>query len=442
MNSNMDMHTDPMGTITTRRSFTALLLVLAFASNSCMRMRDNGLLEDDSQIQTSEFSPAQTPSVKVNDPVQTNVSERNWVGAYAEYVAGLHREVDSCKKLVKEKEVQPGFTFGKRKVRLKQWCVETGQAILDYAKQADSFKKLYALLLKNMEWYRVGSKQNPNPMKITGYYFPTVEASLNPDSLYRYPIYQKPDDLVYVNVNGKKVWRKKNADGEYELYHDRHAIDHDGVLKGRGFEIAYAKDLLSVANLQVEGSGQLLIEAPQGFSKKLIVNYAAQNGRSYVALRRILKEKGVEEKYLTQQGQKQYFTEHPEELENVLNQNPSYVFFKESEMGPLGATGTILTASHSIAIDRKFNPLSAFGIMKSKRAVFNNKDELLGFEDFVTFIITQDVGGAINGTDRIDYYFGEDHYAELAAGVMNQEGELTYMLAPAKSSKFFDFLWF
>ncbi len=422
------MRTTRMDITITKKLHFILICFVVFIGSACADKN-----ETDNSIAGEK--PKNPPIIKKIDPNskenEIKLSSLNWAGNYQSYLDGVSREVESCKSYVKAHDHQPVLQFGNRKVKLKNWCIETGSKILELSKNASNFDELLKLMKSNLEFYRVGPKSDPQPMKVTGYHFPTIEVREVEDSEYKFPIYKKPNDLVLVNVNGKKVWRKYIKNGSYSLYDDRANIDRNRSLKGKNLEIAYAKDLLAVANLQVEGAGALQFVNIDGTNgKRIILNYSAQNGRQYVSIRRILKEKGVEEKYLTAQGQKKYFQEHPEMLEPVLYQNPSYVFFTVSEVGPLGATNTVLTNSHSIAIDKKYNPLSAFAILNSEKPKFDSQNESFTFENFSSLVITQDVGGAIAGFERIDYYFGDDLYAELASGVMNQKGELILFLAP------------
>ena len=48
---------------------------------------------------------------------------------------------------------------------------------------------------------------------------------------------------------------------------------------------------------------------------------------------------------------RRYLVGHPEQVEELLNANPSYVFFRLAEDGPFGAMGRALTPMVSMATD-------------------------------------------------------------------------------------------
>lgn len=416
--------------ITIIKILRLIIIALVILISACSKKTEDktGASSSPPSVESKE------PKIEKIDPTnpenKINIDGMNWYGNLSSFILAVKQEKESCETIIQAGKNLKEYKIGKRSVTLQEYCVDTADLILKLSSEVDSFEKLFVLLKKNLDWYRIRKGTDPTPMKVTGYHFPALEVKENPDSTFKFPIYKKPDDLVYVSIDGKSGWRKKNKDGSYTLYDDRYMIDHLKSLKGRNLEIAYAKDLLAVANLQVEGAGELLFIQNDGSVKKMVANYTAQNGRTYTAIRRILKDKGVDEKYLSAQGQRKYFEENPSELEPILYKNQSYVFFKLTNNGPYGATNTVLTPKHSIAIDKDFIPLSAFGLLRSEKPVFDLQSTVSKFEKFSSFVLTQDVGGAIKGIERIDYYFGDDEYADLASGVMNQQGELYLLLAP------------
>src|ERR1019366_1382946 len=93
----------------------------------------------------------------------------------------------------------------------------------------------------------------------------------------------------------------------------------------------------------IQGSGR--IELPDGSLVK--VGYAEQNGHPYNSIGKKLVEMGafkIEESSM--QNIKLWAAQHPEKLTSLLEQNSSYVFFRELPNGlpaPLGALGVPLT---------------------------------------------------------------------------------------------------
>ena len=340
-------------------------------------------------------------------------------GNLAAFKKAILTQVEDCVKNPSQRQYQ----LDDRKISMRDWCVVTGRRVLAIAGQVHTLKDLFKRLRVELDWYRSSGTNQSDQVTFTGYYSPSLEASRKPQGPFVYPIYKKPTDLVLVNLNGKKVWRRKNRDGSYSLYDDRKAIDLDGSLQGKGLEIAYARDLLSVFILQVQGSGILNIHEPDGSTSRVMINYAAQNGHPYVALRRVLQEQGVADEYLTIPGMRKWFDENQKLLIPTLIKNPSYVFFAEGKDGPYGATSLILTPWHSVAIDPQFTPLAGLLMTSAQRPHFVG-GELKGWKPFTSLVLAQDTGGAIVGPGRVDFYFGEDSYSELAGGHMNQTGEL------------------
>ena len=123
-----------------------------------------------------------------------------------------------------------------------------------------------------------------------------------------------------------------------------------------------------------------------------------------------------------------YLAEHPEIMEEVLNHNPSYVFFQVLKNGPFGIIDVPLTAGSSVALDSRIFPKGALCFVSSEKPVVNNRDEITGWTKFSCFVLNQDTGGAIKGSGRADIFWGSGHHAELAAGHMKHEGELYVLI--------------
>ena len=121
------------------------------------------------------------------------------------------------------------------------------------------------------------------------------------------------------------------------------------------------------------------------------------------------------------QGIKKWFEQNPEKIDEVLNINESYVFFHESKKSATGALGVELTAQRNLAVDRKYIPLGM--------PVFIQTSNPLNKEEINQLMVAADVGGAIKGEIRADFFWGNSKLAEETAGKMKQKGVL-YMLLP------------
>jgi len=196
-------------------------------------------------------------------------------------------------------------------------------------------------------------------------------------------------------------------------------------LKGMNLEIAWLKDPLDVAFLHIQGSGRLKL--PDG--KVLLVHYQTSNGRPYRSIGRYMIEKEfLSREEMSMQAIRKYLTENPGVLEEVLNYNPSYIFFRQVENGPIGSIDVLLTPGRSIALDSRIFPKGALGFISSQKPLVNEKGELTGWTKFSRFVLNQDTGGAIKGAGRADIFWGSGPYAELAAGHLKHDGELYILI--------------
>ena len=128
------------------------------------------------------------------------------------------------------------------------------------------------------------------------------------------------------------------------------------------------------------------------------------------------------------QSIRRYLSEHPEILEEVLNHNPSYVFFGLMENGPFGNIEVPLTPGRSVALDSRIFPKGALCFISAEKPVIDSNDEITGWTKFSRFVLNQDTGGAIKGAGRADIFWGSDGHAELAAGHMKHDGNLYILI--------------
>ena len=337
----------------------------------------------------------------------------------------LRRQIVRCQK--QNPDIK--WKFGQRLVSRKEWCIETNRAMLELAKDADSFEKLWGRAKEHFHWYRSTGSDGNGQIFFTGYYLPILYGKRTPSGVFNYPLYKRPSDLVRVLINDNYRWQRLLSDGSFTDYFSRYAIDWEGALDGRGLEIAFVSNPVDAFFLHIQGSGAVILEDEEGKQKKIMVNYAAQNGHSYVTIGRILKNEGVDPSYLTLQGLKRYFRERPDEIDRILPMNPSYIFFSESNTGPYGSGATILVDGHSIATDDRVYPPGALALISTEKPLIEN-EEIVDWTPFTRLMLNQDTGGAINGPGRVDIYWGEGLHAELTAGHQSHTGEIYLAVIP------------
>ena len=240
------------------------------------------------------------------------------------------------------------------------------------------------------------------PALFTGYYEPEIPGALRRDARHRWPIYRTPPELV-----------------PGTLWHSRAEIEENGLLDGRGLEIAWLADPVDRFFLQIQGSGR--IRLPDGGI--LRVGYAARNGHDYRSIGKELVRRGIYRPHeVSASVISAWIRRNPQEGRDLLHHNPSYVFFRRLPdmppgKGPLGAMNRSVTALRSIAVDPAHTRLGA--------PVWVEKD---GAEPLRRLMIAQDTGSAIKGAQRADIFYGSGPEAGRIAGRVRDRGRMVVLL--------------
>lgn len=274
------------------------------------------------------------------------------------------------------------------------------------------------LLKTDFVWREI----SPQPL-MTGYYEPEIAASLVPDHRYPVPLFGLPASLRTMDMGRfHPRWKGQTMvyrmeDGKAVPFYTRHQIDVEGALFADETPIAWVEDPVDAFFLQVQGSGRLRL--PDGTVRHIL--YAGKNGHEYVSLGKVMIERGlIARENMSMQNLRRYLADHPGERQELLDTNPSYVFFKLADHGPLGAMGRTLTPMVSVATDSAFVPLGSI------LAVDVRLPEEGGELPATFLALSQDRGGAIKGT-RMDLFCGAGDRAEYLAGHL-QAPARTFML--------------
>jgi membrane-bound lytic murein transglycosylase A len=247
----------------------------------------------------------------------------------------------------------------------------------------------------------------------TGYYEPEIEGSRVQVPGY-IPIYRVPPDLIRcTKPDGTSGRGRIDETGTCALYYSRPEIE-DGALAARGIELAWAKDPIELFFLEIQGSGR--IRMPDGTVMR--VGYAGQNGRDYVAIGRLLRDRGIlPPGGANMQAIKDWIRANPDQGRELMRENLSYIFFKElTGPGPLGALNVPVTPRATVAADPNFVPLGAPVFLRMDRHEANG------------LWVAQDTGGAIKGPNRFDTFWGAGPEAVAIAGGMSASGEALILL--------------
>lgn len=287
-------------------------------------------------------------------------------------------------------------------------CAEAASLSDDYAA---------SFFYHRFDWVRVGT----GTAFATGYYEPELSGSRVRAPGFEVPIYRTPPDLIRcTRADGGTGRGRMDETGRCVLYFTRAEIE-DGALAGKGLEIAWAADPVELFFLQIQGSGR--VRTPDGSVMR--IGYDNQNGREYVAIGRLLRDRGVlPPGGASMQSIVEWLRANPEQGKALMRENLSYIFFKElTGPGPLGALGLPVTPQATVATDPLFVPLGAPVFLTMDRPEANG------------LWVAQDTGGAIKGANRFDTFWGAGPEATRIAGGMSASGRALILLPKGSAAR-------
>lgn len=250
----------------------------------------------------------------------------------------------------------------------------------------------------------------------TGYCTPILDGRLEADTTYRFPLYGLPPDLV--KGPGGEILGQQTDDG-LQPYPTRRIIEATSMLEGRHLELAWLKDPLDAFIAHVNGSA--FIKLDDGSLYRL--GYSGKNGRAYTSLgHELVKDKKIPKDAVSLASIRQWARSHPDELEDYLDRNDSYVFFTPIEGNPRGSLNVPVTAERTLATDKTLFPRGAIVFVDTNLHSSTNAGAQIH-----DFLLDQDTGGAIRTAGRADVYLGIGPQAETLAGTTRAEGQLYYL---------------
>lgn len=266
---------------------------------------------------------------------------------------------------------------------------------------------------------------------VTAFYEPEVEVSDRPDDIWAHPFYLRPDDLIDLDdrnrpaeIDPSYMFGRRTETG-ISSYPDRAAIDR-GYLDGRGLEIAWAKSKVDVFFAHVQGAARL--RYPDGRIQR--ITYAAKAGHAFSAIGKLLLERGeIDPAVISMQSIRTWLAENPAQVDEVLWQNRSYIFFREadvqgSELGPVAAAKVPLIAGRSLAVDRLIHTFGFPFFIRSETLT-----HLDAGKPFARLMLALDTGSAIIGPARGDIFTGSGYDAGERAGTVRNDADF-YILVP------------
>ncbi len=252
----------------------------------------------------------------------------------------------------------------------------------------------------NFTPYKVETESKPKGTH-TGYYEPVLKGARKKHAPYLTPVYGMPEEAYR---------------------HFTRAEIEGGALAGHAPVLLYVEDPVMLFFLHIQGSGK--VRLPDG--SLIGLQYAGQNGHAFVPVGRVMKERGILTE-VSMQGIRDWLRANPDQAPELMNTNPSYVYFKLSpgdEMAK-GALGLPLTPLRSIAVD---DDRAAYGV-PTYLDTYVTDYETHGQVPLKRLFVSQDTGGALHGPHRADIFFGRGEVEEWQAGHQNAHGN-TYWLLP------------
>ena len=282
--------------------------------------------------------------------------------------------------------------------------------------------------------YRVLAADGTDTGTITGYYEPKLLGSRTKTGRFAVPLYAAPDDLLTIDLVAlhpdlKDRRLRGRLDGKRVVPYWSRADIERGAAPVADKVLVWVADPVEAFFLQIQGSGR--VELTDGSVMR--VGYADQNGHPFRSIGRVLIDRG--ELTLAQasmQGIKAWGERNPDKLPALLDENPSYVFFREVPApapgtleaqidGPIGTLGVPLLRERTMAVDPRSIPLGAPVYLATTHPLSSRPLERL--------VLAQDTGGAIRGAVRGDFFWGFGDEAGRQAGRMKQDGRF-FLLWP------------
>jgi peptidoglycan lytic transglycosylase A len=307
----------------------------------------------------------------------------------APLVAAINQEI-----AVLSKRSTP-MIFPDRQIPSKDYATTT----LAPLARAAANKTGFCAALRQMGWYGVSSQ----PILMTAYHTPSVPGSLTRTDRFKWPLYKRPADAN--NFSTAQIL--------------------GGAFNGRNLELVWLEDAYDALALHVEGAGN--IKLPDG--KMIHIGADGHNGMAYQNVSKLLAADGKmpsgppppTDRPGNPKARK-YFSEHPADLNVYWGKNPHFVYFKTSPHGGGGKLGA-LTPHRSIAIDPTVVPFGAVMFIRAQKPLIDENNKVVGWQPYTRVVLGQDAGAGIKGPGRIDVYYGEDEYAQIAAQATSVNGD-------------------
>lgn len=255
------------------------------------------------------------------------------------------------------------------------------------------------LLMKHLRPWRIAGDGGDPTGLLTGYFEPQLAASRSRQGAFQWPLHALPADPAL-----RRTPRR----------------DIDGNPRFAALELAYVDDPFGLLQLQVQGSGRLVMRDAAGAERVIRVAFAGHNDQPFQSVTRALLDRG-EVADATPRSLGDWARRNPSRVKEAMAVNPRVVFFREEPLpdpglGPRGAQGVPLTPGRSVAVDRDAIALGTPLWLDSTEPWSPGAPAA----PLRRLVMAQDTGSAITGAVRADLFWGWGEEAALRAARTRQ----------------------
>lgn len=272
---------------------------------------------------------------------------------------------------------------------------------------------------KEFDFYQAVGTDNQGTVDFTAYFEPSYQASKTPTATFKYPLYRQPATFErWTSPHPTRV-ALEGIDGIAPI---------DSPLLGH--ELVWLSSRLEAYLIQVQGSARL--QLPDG--KVMTVGFDGSTNYDYVSLGRELINDGIfQPEALSLPKLIDYFETNPDKLSTYIPRNNRFIFFRETfGSPPIGSLNVPVTANRSLATDKSLMPPGAIALVSTVLPFPTYDDNWVKLERSF-YALDQDTGSAIKGAGRVDIFLGTGVNKQTEAGLVNDTGELFYVLLKSPS---------
>ncbi|MGD2180687.1 murein transglycosylase A [Lusitaniella coriacea] len=292
------------------------------------------------------------------------------------------------------------------------------QRFRELAVASQSPEQLQEQVKREFTFYQSVGRDRKGDVLFSAYFEPIYPASRQRTEEYRYPIYRSPSGLA--------SWKRPHPTRK-ELEGEDGLKTHP---KLKGSELFWLRDRWQAYTIHIQGSARLQLTD----GTETTVGYAGNTRQDYTSIGWELAEDGkLPLEAITMPLIREYFAQNPQELNDYLTRDRSFVFFSENRGKPAsGSIGVTLAPERAIATDKSLMPPGALALIHTTLP-FPGANGTMEEQTISRYVLDQDAGGAIKGAGRVDYFLGAGKIAEERAGVTRSQGQLYYLLLDEKS---------